>query len=144
MIQLRSSCFFVLLFTIACATPPPTDGNDDSPPIRQNPTQAAAPVELSAERDGTRVVLTLRNRSDSPVGYNLCSSSLQRRTGTTWRVVPTGEMCTMEIRELNAGGSATFEKTLPANAGRGEYRYVTTIERAGEGVELASNTLTIP
>jgi hypothetical protein len=72
-------------------------------------------VTLTAARTGSKVLLTLRNNSAAPVGYNLCSSELQR--GAAWEPVETGDICTMEIRMLERGGSATFEKTLASDLG---------------------------
>lgn len=88
-------------------------------------------VTLAAARTGDRVMLTLHNGSAAPVGYNLCSSGLQRATGGSWEAIETGDVCTMEIRTLDPGASATFEKTLPAGLPSGEYRYATNID-AGE------------
>lgn len=96
-------------------------------------------VTLTAAQTGDRVLLTLRNGSAAPVGYNLCSSELQRRTGSGWDHVETGGMCTMEIRMLPAGESATFEHTLPSGSAAGEYRYVTR----AEGAMVESNPFSI-
>src|SRR5687767_10571011 len=41
-------------------------------------------VTLNAARTGQQVMLTLRNGSTLPIGYNLCSSGLQRRAGAAW------------------------------------------------------------
>ena len=100
-------------------------------------------VTLTAARTGTQVTLTLRNGSPVPVLYNLCSSALQRRSGATWEAVPTDEICTMELRTLESGNSATFEKTLPSTAGPGEYRYVTNVESEGERVIVTSNPFAV-
>lgn len=86
-------------------------------------------VTLDAERVSPEMVrLTLRNGTASPVGYNLCSSVLEHETGTTWSQVRTGEVCTMELRTLAPGDSATFDKRLPADLPAGDYRYLTSVE----------------
>lgn len=36
--------------------------------------------------------------------------------------------CTMEIRSLDAGWSATFETHIPAGLTSGDYRYATRVE----------------
>jgi hypothetical protein len=74
------------------------------------------------------VELTLHNGSEQSVGYNLCSSGLQRWSGSEWQAVQTGEVCTMELRTLAPGGSAIFEKQLPPDLSSGDYRYVTSVE----------------
>jgi hypothetical protein len=94
-------------------------------------------VTLTAARTGSKVLLTLRNDSASPVGYNLCSSALQR--GPAWEPVETGDVCTMEIRTLQPGDSATFEKTLPSDLPAGEYRYVTNIDGEATRFVVGSN-----
>lgn len=94
-------------------------------------------VRLSAARTGEKVLLTLRNNSDEPMGYNLCSSALQR--GPAWEPVKTDEICTMEIRYLGRGASTTFEKTLPSDLTAGEYRYVTIIDAETTRFVVGSN-----
>ncbi len=98
-----------------------------------------AGVTLSAVRTENRVTLTLRNGSAAPVGYNLCSSGLQRASGGSWEAIETDEVCTMELRILQPGGSATFEKTLPADLRPGEYRYTTNLEENGTRGAAISN-----
>ena len=97
----------------------------------------SADVTLSAARSGQQVLLTLRNGSATPVSYNLCSSRLQRAPG--WEPVETDEVCTMELRTLQPGGSATFEKTLPSDLRPGEYRYMTNVDADGKRSVLTSN-----
>lgn len=97
----------------------------------------SADVTLSAARMGDRVMLTLRNGSAVSVSYNLCSSALQR--GPSWEPVQTGDICTMELRTLPPGDSATFEKTLPSDLAPGEYRYVTNVDADGTRSVAASN-----
>jgi hypothetical protein len=96
-------------------------------------------VTLSAVRTGNRVTLMLRNGSATPVGYNLCSSGLQRSSGAAWEAIETDEVCTMELRTLERGGSATFEKNLPSDLQPGEYRYVTNIDAGGTRAVAESN-----
>ena len=115
-----SAAFLTILFAACTAVPA------DPPP----PAAATIPViQLSAERISPSTIrLILENGASHPVGYNLCSSALQRRIGGTWEAVNTGEFCTMELRTLNPGADATFEKTLPSGLTAGDYRYVTNVE----------------
>ena len=98
-----------------------------------------AGVTLTAARTGNNVMLTLRNGSTTPVLYNLCSSGLQRMNGAAWEAVETGDICTMELRTLEPGASATFEKTLPPDLRAGEYRYVTNVDADGNRSVVTSN-----
>jgi hypothetical protein len=75
-----------------------------------------------------KVRLTLDNGTSDPIGYNLCTSTLQRHDGNSWSPVRTDEVCTMELRILEPGRSATFDKTIPSGLSAGEYRYVTSVE----------------
>jgi ABC-type glycerol-3-phosphate transport system substrate-binding protein len=108
--------------------------------------KAAAPndITLTAAETDKRVTLTLHNESGGPIGYNLCTSALQRQIAGRWEPEETGDICTMEIRTLPNGESATFEKTLPEDAAADEYRYVTSVESNGNRVVVESNTFTIP
>ena len=104
-------------------------------------------VTLRAERlSSGQIRLTLHNGSSAPVGYNLCTAVLERESGTTWSQVRTDEVCTMEIRSLPAGESATFDKTLPSALQPGSYRYVANVESpAGTPQDgIASNAFTVP
>lgn len=104
-------------------------------------------VTLRAERISSQQVrLTLHNGSASPAGYNLCTAVLEHETGTTWSQIRTDEVCTMEIRTLPAGDSATFDKTLPSNLQAGNYRYLTNVESplGTPQTGIASNAFSIP
>lgn len=101
-------------------------------------------ITLVAARTERRVELTLSNGSGEPVGYNLCTSALQRRTAGKWTGVETGDICTMEIRTLQNGGTATFTKTLPRDTVSGEYRYTTNVDSNGRPIVVASDTFVFP
>ena len=101
-------------------------------------------VTLTAAKNADKVMLTLHNQSGAPVGYNLCSSTLQRSSGATWENVPTDQMCTRDIRQLENGGTATFEQTLPAGLTAGEYRYSTTLYRDEQSSQAVSNPFAVP
>jgi hypothetical protein len=102
----------------ACAPVPPP-----------SPAAAVSGVVLTAEPAGAGTVrLILDNGARDPIGYNLCASTLQRHDGLRWSPIRTDEVCTMELRILEPGRSATFDKTIPAGLSPGEYRYVTSVE----------------
>lgn len=116
-----------LLFALSVACAPVT------PPVTAD-VAVVNGVSFTAHDTGPNVVmLTLTNGSEQRVGYNLCSSQLDRKSGAGWERVETGDVCTMEIRSLDVGQSATFDKNLPAGLASGDYRYVTRVEiPAGE------------
>ena len=93
------------------------------------PVASAPAIHFNAERVSSDTVrLSLDNGTQSQIGYNLCTSALERRSGSEWVSVPTDDVCTMELRTLNPGADATFEKKLPAGLPAGDYRYVTRVE----------------
>ena len=105
-----------------------------------------SPLQLHAQRTSeSAIVLTLRNESPATVGYNLCSSTLERRAGGSWQTVPEEIVCTRELRTLPPSGSATFDRHVPRTLAPGEYRFVTQVESplGGGTTIVASNTLTI-
>ena len=97
----------------------------------------AADVTLAVEparvRAGEPVTLVLRNQSSDTLGYNLCSSALEREANGQWQPVPSDRMCTMELRMLTPGESARYPVALEASVGAGRYRFVTSVERMGSG-----------
>jgi hypothetical protein len=93
-------------------------------------------VQPQPARAGQEVRLTLTNRSDREVGYNLCPSTLQRRAGNDWQQssLRFTEVCTMELRVLQPGASDTFRHPLPAGLPAGTYRFRASVEwPLGEG-----------
>jgi hypothetical protein len=133
-----TAAFLTILFAACTAVPA-----DPRPAV----PSTMGGVRLSAERlsPGT-IHLTLQNGASDPVGYNLCSSGLQHRSGSSWQPVNTGEICTMELRTLNPGATATFEKTLPGGLAAGDYRYVTNVESplGGQMTSVATDSFRLP
>jgi hypothetical protein len=78
-----------------------------------------APESLRA---GETITLTLRNGTSEQVGYNLCTSALERESGGAWAPVPTDRMCTMELRTLEPGAEADYPYELPTSLAAGRYR----------------------
>ncbi len=89
-------------------------------------TLSVEPTSVSA---GASVTLVLRNGSASPVGYNLCTSGLQRSEGGAWAPVASDRVCTMELRTLAAGEEARYPLGLPGGLEAGEYRFLTSLDR---------------
>jgi hypothetical protein len=102
-------------------------------------------VVLTADKSGSDVTLELRNRTDTPLEYNLCASVLQRLNEGSWLNVPVeDENCTTQSGTLQPGASVNYTKKLPAHLevfGPGQYRYETRVEQLpGTRVEVASNS----
>jgi hypothetical protein len=105
-------------------------------------------VSLRAAADPGRaggITLTLHNDSNQSIGYNLCSSSLEQRSGESWTAVREDRACTMELRTLEPGAQTTESMMLPPGTSSGEFRYTTSIEfmEAGERVTVSSNPITV-
>lgn len=98
-----------------------------APPSAGGVTLTAAPSRTSR---GAIVTLSLTNGSRQLIGYNLCTSALETTAG---RPVPNDRVCTMELRTLNPGGSATYAYELPASIASGNYRFSASAERMGAG-----------
>ena len=80
--------------------------------------------------------LSLRNGSAQAIGYNLCASSLERRSEGRWQAVPTQRVCTMELRSLPPGGAARYQVSLE-DVPSGEYRARARID--GHPPEVATD-----
>ena len=91
---------------------------------------AVAPMLVPA---GDSATITLTTTVPGGVRYNLCTSTLEHRTGYDWQPVPSDRVCTMELRLLEPGGEAQFTFQLPASLEGGEYRYHTRVERVDAG-----------
>ena len=111
----------------------PNSGNEQEPQPqqlqpRQEQERSSADVELSVSPEQTTqdstLTLTLRNRSEQQLGYNLCTSALETAGG---REVPTSRVCTMELRTLEPGRTATYRYTLPVNVAQGSYRFAAQV-----------------
>jgi hypothetical protein len=88
-------------------------------------TLRVAPVPASP---GADVSLILENEAAQAVGYNLCTSTLEHRTGDGWEAVPADRVCTMELRMLEPGQRADFRLQLQPELMAGTYRFSTRIE----------------
>jgi hypothetical protein len=101
------------------------------------PAAAPAGIQLRAEpgelSPGDSLVLVLENGTDEALGYNLCTSGLEQRSGDAWRPVALDRVCTMELRMLEPNQQARFADPLPADLAPGEYRAVTGVERMASG-----------
>ena len=88
------------------------------------------------------MTLTLRNGDRQQIGYNLCTSALETSAG---RPVPSNRVCTMELRTLGPGRSATYSYKLPVNMADGSYRFLTQVEwmQSGRRSGVRSNSFEV-
>jgi len=115
---MKSVGFFVALALAACGPEP-----ENTDPLGV----AVLEVSPAAPQAGASLTLTLRNEGAEPIGYNLCTSQLQRRAGDDWIEVPEDRVCTMELRMLPPGGSDSFAMDLPADLAPDEHRYAASV-----------------
>lgn len=107
---------------VACAPYPPDGAGGGA--------FAELTVAPGQMRAGDSFEMTLVNRSEHQLGYNLCTSGIERQTAAgEWQVhpVPLAEACTMELRVLNPGASGSFRHDLPALE-PGTYRFRAGVE----------------
>lgn len=130
---MRAAVLFALL-TLGCASSPA----DPSPDGRESELPGADRVAFQADRPsyrtGDTATVTLRNNLDEPLGYNLCFSSRELRTGGSWRRIAPLRACTAELRSLAPGAQAVLKEPVTGEWEPGEYRMVTTVERMRSGV----------
>ncbi len=139
------SIAFLCIPVAACGT---NDGRDNGESPAPDPASARnddfAHIAVNPDRvtGGGRITLTLSNRSEHDLGYNLCPVALERRVGDEWesRAERPAEVCTMELRILNPNASATYEHTVPRELPSGTYRFRASLEwpLGGSQVSIAS------
>lgn len=100
-------------------------------------TLSVAPVPTAP---GDSITLTLENGLAEPIGYNLCTNALERQDGGTWQTVPSDRMCTMELRLLEPGASATYRQQIEPGLTAGVYRFMTSFEQMEAGMNHVART----
>ena len=133
---MRTLLAFTVVVLLGCSSS--LESGDDVAGIRLT----AAPTPATA---GDSVTLTLDNETEGPVGYNLCTSSLERQTASGWEPVPVDLVCTMELRSLQAGSDVEYRMPLPAGLVEGQYRYRTNVEimTTGDRRSVTSNVFRV-
>ncbi len=114
-------------------------GSRAAPQPSGEPNLSASPQQVAR---AATVTLALANGTSEPLGYNLCTSALLGSAGSPVR---TDRVCTMELRTLEPGNTATYPYELPASVGPGSYRFSTSVERMRSGTRTAvtSNEITV-
>jgi hypothetical protein len=137
--SLTLSVAVLALLLAACRTP------DASPPPPRSSASVAG-VALAATPLGETVRLTLANKSNGPVGYNLCTSAMLRRDGSDWTPLPSEIFCTMEMRTLSPGASDSFAFPVNPAIEPGDYAWRANVEIPFGGTQrnVISNPVALP
>ena len=121
------------LFALGCSSST-TDAEPGLPaPVLRNAEGITFEAQRPAYRRGDTATIVLRNGSGQALGYNLCFSARELRTGASWKRFSPLRVCTMELRILPPGAETQLREPITAEWERGEYRMVTTVERMGSG-----------
>jgi hypothetical protein len=113
-----------LLVLLGCA--PAADSDQTAMPTADVALSVQPPTATPG--DSLTLTLTLSNESSGPVGYNLCSSRLERSAGNDWEPIRENRMCTLELRTLPPGEQTTYSVQLPPDIEPGEYRFATNVQ----------------
>lgn len=113
-----------------------------------NPTPGTGPLAITLQaipaRDGS-IMLNLRNSSGKTVGYNLCTSTLERNRAGVWEATGSERVCTLQIRNIAHGQSESYPYVPQPRLAPGEYRAITLIDVAGRqrGHQVTSESFRI-
>ena len=131
----RCCIMIVLAFTVGCNAMRTTS----------DPPGVSLRVEPQTVAPGASIELILENESGAQIGYNLCTSALERVVNGTAQAVPSDRICTMELRLLESSQNARYTLQLPADLSAGDYRMVARIERmnSAEMAGVTSNTFRV-
>ena len=110
----RRGLAILLAFVAACG-PSGSDGEAGG---------VALAVEPEAAQPGDSVELLLRNESGEAIGYNLCTTRLERGENGEWVRLPPDRVCTRELRTLAPGEVARYPVALAADLDPGSYRFL--------------------
>jgi hypothetical protein len=112
-----------------------------------DPVDVAYQADRHAYTPQDSIATTLVNTSNADVGYNLCTSTLESRSGGGWtRVERTPEHpCALVLFVLAAGESAAWREPATAVPGPGTYRLRTGIETpvSGRRIDVVTEPFTV-
>lgn len=92
---------------------------------------------------GGTLVIRLSNESERDLTYNLCFSTLERRSAAGWgtaQVGPASGVCPFDRRRLGAGAAVDGTFALADSLSAGTYRLVTSARFDGERVSFRLTT----
>ena len=101
---------------------------EGSPALR---AEDAAGVVFRAERGdyrrGETAKIVLRNETGETIGYNLCVSARELRSGAGWTRYEPLRICTAAFFNLAPGAETVLNEPITDEWQPGEYRMVTTV-----------------
>jgi hypothetical protein len=121
------------LLSLGCSSSATDSGLGLPAAVLKNAEGITFAAERPAYRQGDTATIVLRNGTTQPLGYNLCHSSREMRTGGAWKRIFPLRLCTMELRVLAPGAETTLREPITGEWQPGEYRIVTTVERMRSG-----------
>ena len=129
------------VFTIAALACSPAF---DAPPTLSQITLSVTPSVITP---GGTAELELANGSPTSIGANLCPSTVERRDGSAWVLVATGQgvFCQMIEHVLAPGARYTGVKSLDPAVVAGTYRVRTSVVILSDhaSVTVFSNSFTV-
>jgi hypothetical protein len=122
------------LLSLGCSSSSPTGSGAGTPvAVLLNTEGITFAAERPAYRRGDTATIVLRNGTSQSLGYNLCHSSRELRTGASWTRISSLRLCTMELRVLAPGSETQLKEPITGEWQPGEYRMVTVVERMRSG-----------
>lgn len=118
-----------------------------SPPGDESPNGVVFRTDQECYSPGERPILTLENRSSSPVSYNICFAflELERFEDGAWRRLKVNlgpgppVACDAALRTLAPGESDTSSIYLPPDLPAGRHRIVSQLEIGRQEEKVTTN-----
>jgi hypothetical protein len=136
-----------LLFLAVLGCQQTTAPSDPDPGLGAGDPDRVLTTDQGSYPAGATASLRLKNPFSQALGYNLCSSVLERHSDGAWRTAESesDRVCTMELRTVQPGGTATYNRPLSSRLPAGDYRFRTTVEKMNAGTRepVVSNTFRI-
>jgi hypothetical protein len=152
----RGAVLAATFLAAACVRKPaPAGDSAASAPPADSPAPSAAThadsssaIELRTDRPtyraGDNATLTIVNHTKQKWTFNPCTRTLERESGTTWRVIPEGRMCTMEAWILAPEGTRTAQTSFGGSLDAGRYRLVIGFASAGAAAKGSVRATSAP
>jgi hypothetical protein len=129
---------FALLLVLVC-------GGCANGLLASDHAHATLRTDRSEYAPGEAATLELANTSRGSVGYNLCFSQVERRSGAGWTLAQgTRQGCIAVLLMLKSGERVTDQLLLPAELPAGTYRITTRIEQPdGDARRVSTEPFTV-
>jgi hypothetical protein len=145
--RIHARRFSILLFLVALGCQQATAPSDRDAGLGAGDPERVLATEKESYPAGATASLRLTNPFRHALGYNLCHSLLERQSSGAWRTAEfeNDRVCTMELRILQPGGTATYDLPLSPRLPAGDYRFRTSVENMSTGTreQVVSNTFPV-